>query len=97
MGIGFKGYLAGLGTAFLMLGCVGAKFPYRYYGLGEADFTKGTLLGPTPSDDVPFVSCAPLGISHFPCVVIKAEDFFKLKQDYLDLQLNLDSCQRGIK
>jgi hypothetical protein len=53
------------------------------------------LLGEKPSDDLEFAECAKDDGSG--CVVILKDEFFRLKQDHLNLLIDLDACQRGRK
>lgn len=87
-------FLGVVSCALVFIGC-GATFSYRYYGLVEADFTKGRLLGPDPKDDLPFEVCAPTPGDVSPCTIIKTKDFLNLKRDYKDLQNKLKRCEQG--
>jgi hypothetical protein len=82
----FKGIIVG----FLLAGCAAATFSYHYYGMKVASY-DGKLLGLNPVDDKDFSTCKDNN-----CVVMLTDDFFALKQDYLDLQTKLISCQKGI-
>lgn len=83
--------MLGLLLGMALLGCAG--FSYRYYGLGDVDYTKGTLLGDKPENDLPFATCEPSVSSKHPCVVLKADEFFRFKQDYQDTQNKLKECE----
>lgn len=87
-----KSFLLGMGFSFLLIGCAGISFPYRYYGIGGADYV-GNLLGPQAKDDLPFVACAPDQANQGKCVVMFSDAFFKLKQEYLDTKQKLIECQ----
>ena len=95
--MGLKSFVIGMLFGVCLVGCVGA-FPYHYYGLSEdVDFSRGKLLGPKESDDLEFTDCQPGPQIKHPCVVMKADRFFQLKQDYETIRSQLDSCQRGAK
>lgn len=76
-----------------MAGCVG--FSYKYYGMYGIDYSKGTLLGEKPEDDLAFSKCEPSSTSKYPCVIMFAPEFMKMKQDYLDTQKKLELCEKG--
>lgn len=85
-----RSFAAGLLLGLLPLGCAGVG--YRYYGL-DAKSYEGTLLGPAPKYDLPFASCAPTASVKSPCVVILQDEFFKMKQELLQLRQDLQTCQ----
>lgn len=70
-----------------------SSFAYKYYGLSGADFSRGTLLGDKPENDLPFGRCEPNSTLKNPCVVLFAEEFFKLKLDFTDTQNKLKACE----
>lgn len=82
----FKGIIIG----FLLAGCAAASFSYKYYGMQIASY-DGKLLGVKPEDDKDFTIC-----KDNQCVVMLTNDFFALKQDYMDLQNKLIACQKEI-
>ncbi len=88
-----KAFGLGLVSALTLVACSGLSI--RYYGLSQVEFSRGILLGPKESDDLPFSRCAPVGNEANPCVVMFTRDFFALKQDYLDTKQKLKDCQRG--
>lgn len=88
-----KHFLSGFLLCALMVGC--SAFAFKYYGLDGVTYENGKLLGPKPQDDLPFSQCAPTAADKHPCVVMFAKDFFAFKQDYLDLQDQLNECQHG--
>jgi hypothetical protein len=89
-----RNWLAGFISGSLLLGCAGAAFNYRYFGLQGVTYTQGVLLGPKESQDIPFSACEPGLASRSTCVVMLAKDFFALKQDYEDTQQRLKECGR---
>ena len=84
-------FLLGMLFALLMIGCAG--FAYRYYGMSGVFYQNGVLLGPKPSDDLPFERCAPTATSRNPCVVMFANEFFSLKTDYETTKRRLSECE----
>lgn len=79
------GFALGIGV----VACAGAAFSYHYYGMSLVSYTNaGKLLGPTPADDKDISVCENNG-----CVVMLSADFFAFKQDYLDIQNQLNACQ----
>jgi hypothetical protein len=90
-----KQFIAGFITCLLLVSCAGAGFSYRYYGLSEAVYDNGVLLGPTEKDDIPFSRCSPRDAIKHPCVVMLTSDFYAFKQDYEDSETKLIDCQRG--
>ena len=75
-----------------MFGC--AHFAYRFYGISGVSYENGTLLGPDPSQDIPFSTCAPTALDKSPCVVMLSRDFFALRADFQDTQNALKACQQ---
>ena len=89
-----KRILVAFVLGFCVASCTGAVFSYQYYGIMEADYSRGKLTGPTPSDDLSFSVCTPTPENKSPCVVMMTPKFFALKQDYLDTQNRLIECQK---
>ncbi len=81
------------GALFSLCVCSCAGFAYHYYGIDGVSYKDGTLLGPTPKDDIPFSSCEPTAADKHPCVIMFAKEFFALKQDYQDTQTKLSDCE----
>jgi hypothetical protein len=90
--VGLRSFITGFCFAFLLIGCTG--FSYKYYGLKDVNYSNGTLLGPEAKDDKPFMNCAPSASVKNPCVIIFANEFFKMKQDYLDTKTKLADCEK---
>lgn len=77
----------------MLVACSTPRFQYRYYGL---DLEHGVLLGPKIQDDLRLQTvCTATTLSASPCVVILNDEFFKLKEDYLQMQLRLMSCGKN--
>lgn len=76
----------------ILFACAG--FPFHYYGLSGVSYENGTLLGPETKDDRPFKDCSPNTASQYPCVVMFTKDFFAFKQDYEDVKMRLQKCEK---
>lgn len=85
-----KGYMV------LVLGvltaCSTLAFNYKYYGLSAHNY-DGRLLAVKPEDDLSLKMCEPNDQYHGKCVVIMADEFFRMKQEYLDLENKLKDCE----
>lgn len=93
MGLRSRDFIRGLTLGLLIVaGCGTIPFTYRYYGLNAKSY-EGMLLGPMQPDDLPFSICTPSAESRSPCVVLKAEEFYALKLDYLQTKQDLITCQ----
>jgi hypothetical protein len=84
---------AGMLLGIALCACAGTKFPYKIYSLNAASY-EGTLLGPEPKDDIPLTDCLPTATDTVKCLVVKQEEYEKLKQEYLTLVDELEACQR---
>lgn len=84
----FTGVLAGI----FLTGCLATTFPYKFYSL-DADSYEGKLLGPEPKFDLPLSICKPTDTDKLKCLVVKQEEYLRMKQDYLQLLLDLQACQ----
>jgi hypothetical protein len=89
-----RAFAIGFLSCFMLFGCAGAAFSYRYYGLGGVSYSNGTLRGPKETDDVPFATCEPNSKTKNPCVLMLTKDFFAFKQDYEDTKQRLNECER---
>lgn len=88
-----KAFALGILSGILLVGCAGMGI--KYYGMAGVVYDHGMLLAPRASDDIPFSSCSPSASLRQPCIVMMSQDFFALKQDYLDTQQKLSDCQRA--
>lgn len=88
-----RNFLLGLICGLAVVACA-ATFPYRHYGLDAASY-DGNLLGPESKDDLPLRVCAPDDQAKGKCVVLLTEEFFRMKQDYLDTKQRLIDCERN--
>jgi hypothetical protein len=86
-----KSFILGFGSALLLMACA-ASFPYKYY---EYDIAHGSLIGATPKDDLPVSVCEAAPGTAYPCMIVRTEEFFKLKADYLKTKQGLIDCQHG--
>lgn len=92
-----RSFAAGILFAILLVGCAG--FSYKHYGLDLRDvpienLEKGKLLGPKEKDDRPLSDCSPNIETNYPCAVMFADEFYKLKEDYLRMREQLKACQK---
>lgn len=83
-----RAFLMGIVAGFFVMGCAGATFAWKYYGMQMATY-DGKLLGPTPADDKDISTCQGNN-----CVVMYSRDFYAVKQDWLQCHTDLDACQR---
>lgn len=88
----WKNGTIGLLLGICLVGCAG--FSYRYYGISDVDYSRGYLLGNNSSADLPFNMCAPSEQIKHPCIVLKADEFFKMKQDLEDTKQRLKECEQ---
>lgn len=86
-----RSFVFGVVFSIVLFACAGAG--YRYYGLDGVSYEQGRLLGPKEADDLPFSNCQPNQTTKHPCVVMFANEFFELKQDYEDTKQKLSDCQ----
>lgn len=84
-------FVTGFIIAILCMGCAG--FSYKYYGMNGMDYSKGKLLGPDEKQDLDFYVCAPSPAVKNPCVIMKATEFFKMKQEHEDMRERLKTCE----
>lgn len=88
-----QAFAIGFSTALMLLiGCAG-KWPYKPYGL-DADSYSGWLRGPNPENDVALELCKPDIHAKGKCYVIFAEDYHRLRTEYLDMQERLKACEK---
>jgi hypothetical protein len=90
--MGLKGVIFGVVLGILLVGCAGLAFPYRHYGMDLPEY-EGTLLGPSPKFDLPFSLCKPDDVVKGKCVIMFAEEFYKLKTEYKDMARRLRACR----
>lgn len=78
-----------VGFLVAFFGCAfNPTFLYKYYGMNAVSY-DGSLLGPLPADDLTLKTCEGIG----KCVVMLQTEFFKLKLDYMNLEIDLNTCQ----
>lgn len=83
--------LTGVSLLCPAVGCSHGNAP-RYYSLDVSSY-EGTLLSPSPEEDVDFSQCRPDPQKKTKCVVIFVDEFLRFKQDYLDLKNTLEACE----
>jgi hypothetical protein len=76
-----------MSISIILIACSG--FGYKYYVLNLED---GILQGPKKKDDLPIKVCAKT-VEGYECVVLKINEFFRLKQDYETVKEQLKACQ----
>jgi len=86
------GLICGVLLSAVLLSCVSAGFPYKYY---PYDATAHKLVGAEPVDDLDDAVCLPRTGNVRPCTVVLTDDFFNLKADYLKTKDQLIRCERG--
>lgn len=95
-----KYFLYGLLVGVASLGACANGIMYKYYGLELPDY-DGTLLGPTEKQDVPFKKCEPdppdpdhpEAQVKGKCVVLFEDEWFKAKQELIDLRHKVKNCK----
>jgi hypothetical protein len=87
-----KDFFWGFLGCFLLVACAGASFPYRHYPL---DLENEKLLGAEAKDDLPLTTCLGVSGNRYPCMVVKTDEFYALKGDYLKTKEALEACQKG--
>ena len=88
-----KNFVAGFCLGISLMACCGATFPYHYYGI---DLKDQKLLGPTTQGDLPLTDCAASAANESPCIGMMSDAFLSLKQDYLNIQNELNNCQHQL-
>lgn len=87
-------FLSGFLVGCSLIACAASPvFNYKFFHISGNNFS-GTLLGPTPKDDMPFSSCAPVNGKQ-QCVVVFYPELKALITDYEQTKSDLISCQRG--
>lgn len=85
-----KQFSLGFLFALTVLSC--ASFEYVRFGLNLED--QKLLHFKDPSQDRPLSDCSRGSDNKFKCVVLFADDFYKLKSDYERMVEQLKNCQR---
>ena len=82
--------------AAMIIGSFGScsSFPYKHYGLDAASY-EGSLSGPEPKDDLPLSVCTPTEQEQGKCMVMLREEFYRMKQEYEDMQKRLKACEES--
>lgn len=88
----FLGYALALLT---LLAC--GSVSYKYYGVSIPSncYDQGKLLGPDPSDDIPFSTCKPEPGKPTKCWIMFSDELFAAKKEVMQLRQALKDCQKG--
>jgi hypothetical protein len=86
----------GLACGIVVTACALPKFPYKFYTLKAVNY-DGSLLGPTPAEDLNLKECMPPleKPNKAMCMVVPVDVYLRLKKDYLDTKIDLEKCERG--
>ena len=85
-------FLSGFLLAILLCSC--SAWTFHYYGLDGMDYSKGSLLGASVTEDLPFSVCTPTQVDKSPCIIMLAKDFYAMKQEYQDTVMRLRECEK---
>lgn len=88
-----RSFAIGVLSGLFLAACAGATFPYHYYGI---DLKDGKLLGPKPADDLDLAVCNAIPSNASPCIAMLSDSFLSLKQDYMEIQNQLNACQHQL-
>lgn len=91
--MGLRNFIFGFLLALSLSACGTFKFIYKYY---VYDYEAKVLRGPKPVDDLNDSVCS-YSNQEFQCVVMRMEEFYKLKKDHLELLQKIDELQRTCK
>lgn len=80
-------------SGILLVSCATPQFPFKYYKPKLYSW-QGELWGPTERDDLPAVVCDETVQKRSACVIMMADEFFLLKENYLDIREKLNTCER---
>lgn len=83
-------FTLGLLLGVALMACAG--FQYRYYTL---DLSSQKLLGQSEGDDLPITICNPQADVKAPCVVMKEDEFFKMRRDFNQMFERLKACEKS--
>lgn len=89
-----RSYLSLL-VLLVLLGC--GSFAYEYYGIDWAEKTEDVVLfDPNRKlDDISFVDCKPTPQESGKCVVIKREEFFKIRRDMETMRARIKELEKA--
>ena len=95
--MGLRGFILGLLFAVSLSACGSLKFFYKFYVF---DYENNMLRGPKESDDLKTEVCSKLPDNKYKCVVMRLDEFYRLKTDYekqkskiIDLERQLNQCR----
>jgi hypothetical protein len=91
--MGLKGFFLGLFVALTLSACGSVQFLYKFYTF---DYENNMLLGPKPSDDLKTEICSKVPDNKYKCVVMKTDEFFRLKTDYEKQKVKIKELERQL-
>lgn len=87
----FRWMIYGMLLSALLISCVSATFPYKYYAY---DIRGHKLIGATPADDIEDSACYARQGNASPCMIVLTDEFYNLKADYLKTKDALIRCEK---
>lgn len=91
--MGLKQFTLGFLLAVSISACGTFKFIYKYY---VYDYEAQVLRGPDPKDDIESKVCS-LVNGEYQCVVMKVDEFYRLKADHLKHLQKIEELQRACR
>jgi len=91
--MGLRGFFLGFILAISVSACGTFKFLYKYY---VYDYEAQVLRGPEPKADVESKVCS-LTNGEYQCVVMKVDEFYRLKSDHLKMLEKIDRLERSCR
>lgn len=88
--MGIKQFVFGFLLALSISSCGTIKFLYKHYVF---DYEAQILRGPKASDDLQANVCAYVN-NEYQCVVMKTDEFYRLKSTYLKMGQKIDELER---
>lgn len=86
-----KSFVLGIFVSITIAACANIKFFYKYY---VYNYEEQILQGPKPIDDLPASVCSYTN-DEYQCVVMKVDEFFRLKSDYEKKVLRIQELERN--
>lgn len=84
-------YYPTLAAVLAASSCATPQFSYRWYGI---DPNEQKLLGPVESMDRPLSECQGDEQQKGKCAVFFIDEFDRLRNDYIQMQLRLRQCNK---
>lgn len=88
--MGLRNFFLGFILALSISACGTIQFLYKYYVF---DYEAQVLRGPKPKDDLNANVCSYVN-NEYHCVVMKLDEFYRLKSDYLKMGSKLEELER---